>query len=121
MAGERKKVLVVDDDPNVLKAMALALHHEGYAVVTASRGEEALSTIRQEEPGLVLLDIIMPGMGGLAVLKGIKKINKDIPVTMVTALCDAKEAKSCLDAGAYDYIAKPIDVETFITEIQKYL
>lgn len=107
----KKRVLVVDDDPKSLKLLATRLTQEGYRVVAAQSGKDALKAIKFEKPGLVLLDIMMPQMDGIETLKQIKAIQADIPVAMVTALWDNNEAKRAFEAGAYEYITKPIDVE----------
>jgi CheY-like chemotaxis protein len=106
-----KAVLVVDDDPKSLRLMEAKLTQEGYRVVTAQNGKDALEMIKLEKPGLVLLDILMPEMDGIETLKRIKTIDQDIYVAMVTALWDEKEAKKTFEEGAYEYITKPIDME----------
>jgi len=105
------RILLVDDDPNVVKTVAFQLTEEGYSIVVAGNGEEALERIKEEKPALVLLDIMMPGMDGIETLKKIKEIDREIPVAMVTAVWDNEEGKRAFEAGAYDYITKPIDFE----------
>lgn len=107
----KKSILVVDDEPKNVKLMIAKLTGEGYRVETATSGPEALRKIEKEEPGLVLLDIMMPEMDGLDVLKVIKKNHPDVPVAMVTAVWDEDEAKKCMEAGAYEYVTKPINME----------
>ena len=107
----KKAVLVVDDDPKHLKLVALKLTDGGYRVITAQSGKDALEAAKIEKPGIVLLDIMMPDMDGFGTLKKIKAIDPDIPVAMVTAIWDNDEAKKALEAGAYEYITKPIDIE----------
>ena len=106
-----KAVLVVDDDPKSLKLMEVKLTQEGYRVITAQNGKDALEKIKLEKPGLVLLDILMPEMDGIETLKRIKAFDQDICVAMVTALWDEEEAKKTFEAGAYEYITKPINTE----------
>ena len=111
---QRKYILVVDDDPKILKLVALRLAQEGYRAVAVESGESALAHIMIEKPGLVLLDIMMPGMSGFEVLKRIKAMDPNVPVCpvcIVTAVYDEEEAKRCFAAGAYEYITKPIDFE----------
>lgn len=107
----KKYILVVDDDSRLLKLVALRLAQDGYRVVAVESGESALAHLKIEEPGLVLLDIMMPGMSGFEVLKRIKALHSNVPVCMVTAVYDEEEAKRCLAAGAYEYVTKPIDFE----------
>ena len=111
---QRKYILVVDDDPKILKLVALRLAQEGYRAVAVESGESALAHIKIEKPGLVLLDIMMPGMSGFEVLERIKAMNPNVPicpVCIVTAVYDEEEGKRCFAAGAYEYITKPIDFE----------
>jgi len=112
MVMEKKKILTIDDEEAITKLLKLnvedALHYE---VITANSGEEGLTLIEREKPDLVLLDIMMPGIDGFETLRRIKKINKDLPVCMVTAVHDDQEGEKCFNAGAYDYITKPIDFE----------
>lgn len=107
----KKAILIVDDEPQNLEILGVKLSQEGYRLIMAKSGEEALKIIGLEKPGLVLLDILMPGMDGFEVLKKIKAIDVNIPVAMVTSVWDNEEGKRCLEAGAYEYITKPIDFE----------
>lgn len=111
---QRKYILVVDDDRKILKLVALRLAQAGYRAVATESGESALAHIMIEKPGLVLLDIMMPGMSGFEVLKRIKAMDPNVPVCpvcIVTAVYDEEEGKRCFAAGAYEYITKPIDFE----------
>lgn len=107
----KKAILIVDDDANHLELMGLRLNEAGYRVITAQSGKQALDTIGIEKPGLVLLDILMPDMNGFEVLKKIKSVAPDLPVAMVTSVWDKNEAKRAFEAGAYEYITKPVDIE----------
>ena len=110
-AQPRKAILAVDDNPRHLKLLALQLTGEGYRVITAQSGNDALEALELEKPGLVLLDLLMPGMNGFETLKRIKALEPDVPVAMVTSVWDNDEAKRAFEIGAYDYITKPVDVE----------
>lgn len=112
-----RKILVVDDEQNIARAIQVILEKEGYSVVTANSGAEALVKVREINPALVLLDIMMPGLTGLDTLKCIKTLDSEIPVVMVTAVRDEKEAKETISAGAYDYITKPIDLGYLKTSV----
>ena len=103
------KILTVDDDVMICDVISDFLEGKGYHVKTAKSGEEALLLIEKERPDLVLLDMIMPGMGGEATLKEIKNRYLDLPVIMVTVMTDEKKALNLLAEGASDYITKPID------------
>ena len=113
----KKMILAVDDNPRYLELMGVQLAEEGYRLVAVQSGEECLKAIDVEKPGLVLLDILMPDMNGLETLKRIKKIDPDIPVAMVTAVWDDEEGKRCFEAGAFEYITKPIDMNHFNTAV----
>lgn len=108
---QKKHILVVDDDPKILKLIALRLAQEGYRAVAVESGESVLAHIKIEKPGLVLLDMMMPEMSGFEILKRIKAIDSNIPVCIVTAVYDEAEGARCFEAGAYEYITKPIDFE----------
>jgi len=102
-------ILAVDDDCMICDVISDFLKGKGYGVRTARSGEEAMNLINMEKPDLVLLDMIMPGMGGEATLKQIKCLYIDLPVIMVTVMTDEKKALNLLAEGASDYITKPID------------
>jgi DNA-binding response OmpR family regulator len=112
-----KKILVVDDEPNIVKAIKYILEKEEYEVIEATSGTEALLKVKQFQPALVLLDMMMPGLSGIETLKCLKTLYKDISVVMVTAVRDEKDAKETIAAGAYDYITKPIDVSYLKTSV----
>ena len=100
------KILFVDDDAGILEAAKTALELYGYDVITASSGEECLQKIGDAD--IVFLDIKMPGMNGIEVLKEIKKRNKDLPVIMITAYATVDTAIEAMKEGAFDYIRKPL-------------
>ena len=106
-----EKILVVDDEIEVCNALNDFLTMKGYEVYTALDGPSALKKVAEIEPHIVLLDIRMPGMSGIDVLKEIKKTNDDIGIIMVTAVTDQVIAKSTFELGAYDYITKPVDLD----------
>ena len=82
-----------------------------YEALVANSGEAGLELIKTHKPDVVLLDIILPGMDGLETLKRIKAAAPDLPVAMATAVRNEEEAKRCFEAGAYEYITKPVDFE----------
>lgn len=106
-----EKILVVDDEAHVVRLLKKYLTSKSYDVHTALNGAEAIQVVKEVEPHIVLLDIIMPGMGGIDTLKEIKKINPNIVVIMVTAVIDEELAKRALELGADDYITKPLDLK----------
>lgn len=105
------KVLVVDDEKIIVNLLREFLQRKNYEVITAGDGLEALEKVRRESPKVVLLDINMPGMSGVDVLKNIKEYDPKVGVIMVTAMADEELGRSALSAGAFDYIMKPFDLE----------
>ncbi len=108
-----ERVLVVDDEIEVCNVLTEFLNLRDFEVHTAHDGPTALSKVKEIRPHIVLLDIIMPGMGGIDVLKEIKKIDPTVGVIMVTGVANHEVAKRTLELGAYDYITKPMDLNYF--------
>jgi len=106
-----RKVLVVDDEPQAVELLEEFLTAKGYAVVGASGGEEALRRLKEERPHLMLLDIRMPVMGGLEVLRRAREIDREVGIVMVTAVNEESMGREALRMGAYDYITKPLDFD----------
>jgi DNA-binding NtrC family response regulator len=104
------RILVVDDEVEACNVLEEFLSSKGHDVHTALDGPTAISTFKEVKPQLVFLDMIMPGMGGLDVLKEIKRMDPDVTVIMVTVVTDHEQAKKTLESGAYDYITKPVDL-----------
>lgn len=107
----KEKVLVVDDEPSIVNLVSVKLSHEGYRVVSARDGEEALEKVRSERPDLVLLDVMMPKLDGKEVCMRLKRdpATKDIPVVMLTAAGEFGEQLKGLELGADEYMTKPFD------------
>ncbi len=104
------RVLVVDDEPDAVDLLQEFLVAKGYEVLTASGGEEALRSVREERPHLILLDVRMPGMNGLEVLRHVRQIDQEVGVIMVTAVNEEETGREALALGAFDYIVKPLDL-----------
>ena len=113
-------ILVVDDEPQIRRVMRTTLSSNGYAVVEAKSGEEALEVIRKERPELVLLDLNMPGMGGLEVCREIRD-QSDIAIIMLTVRNSEHDKVLALDAGADDYVVKPFSMEELLARIRAAL
>lgn len=118
-----KKVLVVDDEPNILELLDYNLKKDGYDVILADTGEKALAILVTEKPDIILLDQMLPGMDGLAVLKKIRLMHElgDIPVIIVTAKCEEIDKIVGLDLGADDYLTKPFSVRELSARIKANL
>ncbi len=105
------RVLVVDDEPDAVELLQEFLTNKGYEVITASSGEEALRKVKEERPHLILLDVRMPGMNGLDVLRQVRQFDQEIGVIMVTAVNEEETGREALKLGAFDYIVKPLNFE----------
>ncbi len=112
----KSKVLIVDDDPQVRKTIALVLE-DCCETAEAASGEEALESLAAVNPALVLLDVSMPGMGGLEVLSTLRALKPGLPIIMLTSADDVVTAKMALDLGAALYMTKPYDVDALKKEV----
>ncbi len=115
------KILVIDDEEKMCWALERALSQEGYQVVTATRGLQGIELAKKTEPSLVILDLKMPDIGGIEVLKQIKEINSNLPVIMITAHGSIDTAIEAMKIGATDYITKPFKLEEIKLQITKAL
>jgi two-component system response regulator (stage 0 sporulation protein F) len=106
-----KKLLIVDDQNGIRLLLAEVFSSEGYQTYQASNGERALEIVREEPPDLVLLDMKIPGMDGLEILKNLKKINPDIKVIMMTAYGELDMIKEASQLGAIMHFTKPFDID----------
>jgi two-component system sensor histidine kinase/response regulator len=118
-----KKIMAVDDENDVLLVIKTALQGEGFKVVTASSGPEALEKIPVEQPDLVILDIMMPGMSGFEVLEKLKAdgATARIPVIMLTGLSERGKIREALASGTDYYIVKPFEFEELLTRVNAAL
>jgi DNA-binding response OmpR family regulator len=105
----RKRVLLVDDEEELLKAMKIRLASWGYDVITATNGKEAIRLVKKEVPDAVILDIMMPEMDGIETLKRIRRVNKKIPVLMFTAYSNGERMKLSNEFGISGFIPKGAD------------
>ncbi len=105
------RVLVVDDEPYAVELLQECLTAKGYEVLTASDGEEALQKVKEERPHVILLDVRMPRMSGLEVLRRVREIDHEVGVIMVTAVNEEETGNQALQMGAFDYITKPLDFQ----------
>jgi DNA-binding response OmpR family regulator len=105
------RVLVVDDEPDARDLLREFLAGKGYEVLTASNGEEALQKVKEERPHLILLDVRMPKMNGLEVLKRVREMDHEVGVIMVTSVNEEETGNQALQLGAFDYITKPLDLK----------
>lgn len=116
---DRAKILLVDDEPDIVDTIQCRLEANNFDVVTASNGQEGLDKAAEEKPDLILLDTNMPVMNGHEMLEHIKKRPdlKEIPIIMCTALCEANDIAAASAYGIADYVTKPFDYTDLIEKI----
>lgn len=117
------RILVVDDEPDVLRMLQVVLQKRGHQVLTAPSGMEGLVRAQGEQPDLVLLDIMMEGMDGWEVLKLLKleEATRNIPVVMVSARVEPRDKIRGLQEGAVDYVTKPFSVKDLLSTVEAVL
>jgi two-component system KDP operon response regulator KdpE len=113
-------ILVVDDEPQIRRVMRSTLSTHGYVITEARTGDEALESMRKERPDLVLLDMNMPGMGGIEACREIRRTS-DAPIIMLTVRNAERDKVAALDAGADDYVVKPFGIEELLARIRAAL
>lgn len=114
------KVLVVDDDINIVKLVKLYLEKEDYSICTASNGVEALEAYKREDPSIIILDIMMPELDGNGVCREIRKTS-EVPIIMLTAKGETFDKVLSLELGADDYIVKPFEPKELVARIKAIL
>jgi len=112
------KVLLVDDDPDTRQIVSMMIEKAGHVLITTGSGAAALSLLNREKVDVILLDIMMPEMDGLRVLKTIRTTS-DAPILMLTAISDAAIMEQCYLMGANDYIVKPFTREKLVDRIER--
>ena len=118
---KKKKILVVDDEADILDLLTNRLKANNYDVVTAVDGEDALDKLSKERPDAILLDIMMPRIGGLDVLKKIRETDKDLPIFMITAYSNEERFKIANQFNASGFIIKSVDFQTQIEQISSII
>lgn len=118
-----KKVLVVDDEVDLVETIRFPLESEGFTVLVAYNGEDALNQARKENPDLILLDIMLPKLDGYKVCRLLKfdEKYKHIPIIMLTAKAQEKDKIIGLETGADEYITKPFDMDELLEKVKAYL
>ena len=119
MSGER--ILVIEDDPSILRGLDLNLAMEGYKVRTASDGEEGLRIARTERPDLLIVDIMLPRLGGLELIRELRKEDPDMPILILSAKGQEADKVAGLALGADDYVVKPFGLKELIARIDAAL
>lgn len=117
----RLNILVVEDEKKLARVLQLELVYEGYQVTTVYDGREALKLINQEEFDLILLDVMLPGLSGMEILRRMRKDQQVTPVILLTARDATYDKVSGLDLGANDYMTKPFEIEELLARIRAQL
>lgn len=117
------KILLVDDEPDILEIVGYNLSQEGYVIVTASNGKEAIEVAKKEHPQLIIMDVMMPEMDGMEACENIRKIPelKNTIITFLTARSEDYSQVAGFDAGADDYISKPIKPKLLVSKVKALL
>jgi len=118
-----KRILIVDDEPDLVETLRFPLEMEGYQVLVADNGEMGLNLARKERPDLIILDLMLPKLDGYKVCRLLKfdERFKEIPVLMVTARTQEKDRLLGKETGADEYITKPFDIEQLLEKVKAYL
>ncbi len=116
-----ERILVIEDDPSILRGLQLNLGMEGYTVRSASDGETGLQLARSERPDLILIDVMLPRMGGLEVVREIRKDDPDLPILVLSAKGQETDKVAGLQLGADDYMVKPFGLKELLARIDALL
>lgn len=117
---DKQRILIVDDDPHISRMVRLYLEKEGFEVAECARGDEAVERFRKVQPDLVLLDVMLPGMDGLEVLREIRRESK-VPTIMLTARDETIDKVLGLELGADDYVTKPFENKELVARVKAVL
>ncbi len=114
------KILLVDDEPLYLRLLKVNLESEGYEIISARNGEEALELVSQEIPNLIIMDVMMPKMDGIAACNRIRQFS-NVPIILLTALGDEQDRVNGLNIGADDYVVKPFSATELVARVRAVL
>ncbi len=123
MAPEDKRILIADDDPVILRLLQVNLELEGYAVVTANNGQEAIDAAAAEKPDLVILDIMMPRLDGYQACEKLKadEATRDIPVIFLSAKAQQGDIDRGKSYGVAEYLTKPFDPSELLEVVERHI
>ncbi len=118
----RNKILIIDDEPEIIDMLTVVLKARSYSVMSALDGQRGIEKVKKDRPDLILLDILMPGTDGYSVCTKLKsdKETKNIPVIILSGMDERDAIIKCHNLGADDYIVKPFNLTTLLTKIKKY-
>src|ERR1700740_234196 len=115
---QNKKILLVEDETNLADLIKLNLTIEGYEVIHTENGRKGVELFRQKNPGLVILDVMLPELNGIEVCKQLKKIRPEVPVLFLSAKSSGNDRIEGLKSGADDYLTKPFNLEELLLRVQ---
>ena len=115
-----KTVLTIDDDTAITELLAMLLRTHGYDVITANSGEAGIDVIKEKNPHIVVLDLMMPGVDGWQVCKNVREFS-NVPIVILSALDDPAMIASALDAGADDYLVKPVSSSVLVAHLNRLI
>jgi two-component system KDP operon response regulator KdpE len=114
------RILVIDDEPQIRRSLQVNLEGKGYAVATAADAEQALQAIANRAPDVIVLDLLMPGMDGIALTRRIRE-HSTVPIIVLSAIGDERKKVEALELGADDYVTKPFSTEELLARIRSVL
>ena len=118
MAGPKKTILIIEDEPHIVMGLRDSLEFEGFAVISAGKGKDGILLARAENPDAVILDLMLPDLNGYAVCEELRRISPFMPIIMLTARSQETDKIRGLDAGADDYVTKPFSVNELIARMR---
>jgi two-component system OmpR family response regulator len=121
MSEPEARLLVVDDEPDIRELLAASLRFSGFEVVTAGNGWEALDAVSGERPDLVVLDVMMPGLDGLGVVRRLREAGNGVPIVLLTARDATEDRVRGLTVGSDDYVTKPFSLEEVVARVRAVL
>src|SRR3954471_11047449 len=121
MAGPKKSILIIEDEPHIVMGLRDSLEFEGFGVMSAGKGKDGIQLARAENPDAVILDLMLPDVNGYAVCEELRRISPFMPIIMLTARSQETDKIRGLDAGADDYVTKPFSVNELIARMRAIL
>lgn len=121
MSADSKKIVIVEDEPSLVFTLQDTLENEGYQVFVAEKGDNAVDIVKREDPNLMILDLMLPGMSGYDVCRKVRDMNYTFPIIMLTARDQEIDKVTGLNIGADDYITKPFGVKELLARIKARL
>ncbi|WIG48296.1 response regulator transcription factor [Bacillus halotolerans] len=118
---EKGHILIVEDEEKIARVLQLELEYEGYSVTIKHNGSEGLNAVTEGSYSLLLLDVMLPGLSGLEVLRRLRKTDQETPVILLTARDSVPDKVTGLDIGANDYVTKPFEIEELLARIRAAL